>query len=72
MTMYWNATRFLWRVFTHPKNPGMRERASDRIPPKIATPYRLFTLQPLRASMPAEDHSSRPRQLERSKEHARV
>jgi hypothetical protein len=28
--MYWSATRFLWRVFTHPKNPPehLRDRAS--------------------------------------------
>jgi len=49
VAMYWNATRFLWHVFTHPKNPlsQQRENQRARAPERMATaaaasPYRGF------------------------------
>jgi hypothetical protein len=37
--MYWRATRFLWRVFTHPRTP----KTGDPAGRPVAAPYRMFT-----------------------------
>jgi len=60
--MYWNAAMFLWRVFTHPKNPDARIAASERAASGgrqiAATPYRMFTAAPVRVSASSE-HAER-------------
>lgn len=49
VAMYWKATRFLWHVFTHPKNPlsQQREDQSARAPERQASamsPYRGYVV----------------------------
>ena len=53
VSMYWNATRFLWHVFTHPKNPLSHPRnnpvarATERqAKAAAASPYRGFVTAP--------------------------
>ena len=42
MNMYWNATRFLWRVFTHPSNPRSLSRVATSVVPDGYAPQSRF------------------------------